>query len=159
MHTDDLLPGFPDDPGYRSDLLPKWLKGVAAIIFLLSLICMLLVLDLLTSSIGFGLMDWVTLSYSLLGMCCGAAAAGLLMELRWAVRLSLVTSVGVLFCFFTFLGYDLFFYRRKLWGLVGMEVFVLTVTYLYFRALWKVRRDWAMARQSEPANEKRKLRL
>ncbi|WP_341840132.1 hypothetical protein [Chitinophaga caseinilytica] len=148
MHTDDLLPNSFGDSNCRADLLPKWMRGLATIIVMLSLLFLIIGLSMLFRS-AFGVDEGVMLICSILGVCCGVAAAGLLMESDWAVWWSLLTSAGVFLVFITLLAYDLFFYRMKIWTLVGIDVFVLTITLLYLRGLWKIRRDWDIAPQSE----------
>ncbi|MGE7776344.1 hypothetical protein ACQKLP_16570 [Chitinophaga sp. NPDC101104] len=160
MHTDDLLPGFPDNPDYRSNLLPNWVKGLANVIVFVALLSLVMLFIKLSVFRSIGSNDLVMLLCLLLGICSGVAAAGLILEYEWAMRLSLLTSAGVLLLFTAFLGYDLFFFRTKIWTLVGIEIFVLTVSFLYFRALWKVRRDWELPRPVKPLNkEKANARL
>lgn len=140
MHTNDLLTSFPDKPCFRADLLPGWVKGMATMITFISLFCALGVCFLAFGNYGNDLT--VLLVCCLLGLGCGVAAAGLLMEFNWGLWFSLLTTFGVLLVFCAFLGYDLFFVRRKVVTIIGIEIFVLTMAAAYFRALWKLRGDW-----------------
>lgn len=149
LRTGDMLPGFPETPACRADLLPGWAKGLAAVIFLLSLFFGYSLVEMASMPRAWNAYDWVLMACSFLGIANGAAAAGLLMEYRWGVRLSLVTGAGVLVVFGCFLAYDLFFFHHIAWGLVMMEVFVLTVCSLYLRFLLKIRIAWKGALQSE----------
>jgi hypothetical protein len=150
MHTDELLPDIPDNSDYRSSLLPHWVKGLANVIMFLALLWLVMLFVKLSMFHSFSRNDLVMLLCLLLGIGSGIAAAGLILEYEWAMRLSLLTSAGVLLLFSAFLGYDLFFYRMKVWTLVGIDIFGLTVMFLYFRALWKVRREWELPRPVKP---------
>lgn len=159
MHTKDIPHLFPEAPPYRAELLPAWVKGIAAMIFLLSLPLLYGLADglYLHWRIGFATDDYLLLCCALLGICSGVSAAGLLMEYRWGLPYSLLTATGTLIAFLSFLGFDLFFYRRIMWGFVGMEVMILAVTLFYIRALWKIKEPWKSALQSDLSRKKNSL--
>lgn len=148
--TNDMTNHFTGAPGTRNALLPAWVRGLAATIFLFSLVFLFSLYHTVTE-LQRGVhtsYDIIVLLCSVVALCSGSAAAGLLMEYGWGLKWSLLTSAMAFCAFIAIMGYDLFFYKTIVWRFVGMEVFALLVTACYLRALWRIKDRWKSARQS-----------
>ncbi len=142
-HAADLLLNVPDAPPSRAQLLPGWVKAVAFIILLFSL---LILYGLLIIALAFVKIDGITVPGCIaIGLFSGISTVGLMLERRWALPLAVWSSVCVVCVFTGLLVYDLFFYHHIIWTMVFIECGAITITAFYLRALWKVRHAWKVA--------------